>query len=180
MGGSIVYTRIRLLLLISFFISSFFFLSNFQTLEFLSHFSQELWILESGNLVHTWASSRENVSSNIFDQVWLKPACPATEASYNLETLDIASIHIILSKQRTTKVLIRLRGCAGWSAPLLFVYGIRHIFAWPGPHEQRIDVSWIPPSSCCCCLFIHFLIFFSLQFSKIKNFLQTFLRNCEA
>ena len=28
----------------------------------------------------------------------------------NLETLDIASIHIILSKQRTTKKLIRLRG----------------------------------------------------------------------
>ena len=31
----------------------------------------------------------------------------------NFETLDIASIHVILSKQRTTKVLIRLRGCAG-------------------------------------------------------------------
>ena len=30
----------------------------------------------------------------------------------------------ILSKQRTTKALIRLRGCAGWSAPLLFAYDI--------------------------------------------------------
>ena len=30
-------------------------------------------------------------------------------------------------------MLIRLRGCAGGSAPLLFTYGIRHIFAWPGP-----------------------------------------------
>ena len=30
-----------------------------------------------------------------------------------LETLDRASIHIILSKQRTIKMLIRLRGCAG-------------------------------------------------------------------
>ena len=28
-------------------------------------------------------------------------------------------------------MLIRLRGCAGWSAPLLFAFGIRHIFAWP-------------------------------------------------
>ena len=81
----------------------------------------------------SWATSRENVSLGIFDQVTFKPACSATEASYNLETLDIASIHIILSKQWTTKVLIRLRGCAGWSAPLLFAYGIRHIFAWPGP-----------------------------------------------
>ena len=31
-------------------------------------------------------------------------------------------------------MLIRLRGCAGWSAPLLFAYAIRHIFAWPGPY----------------------------------------------
>ena len=29
-----------------------------------------------------------------------------------VEILDLASIGIILSKQRTTKVLIRLRGCA--------------------------------------------------------------------
>ena len=42
---------------------------------------------------------------------------------------------IILSKQRTTKALIRLRGCAGWSAPLLFAYDIRHVFsAWPGSY----------------------------------------------
>ena len=39
---------------------------------------------------------------------------------------------IIWSWQWTTKVLIRLRECAGWSVPLLFTYGIRHIFSWPG------------------------------------------------
>ena len=33
-------------------------------------------------------------------------------------------------------MLIRLRGCAGWSALLLFAYGIRHIFAWPGPSNK--------------------------------------------
>ena len=54
MGGCIVYNKIKLLLLICFFISSFFFLSNFQTLKKLSHLSQELWVLESWNLVHTW------------------------------------------------------------------------------------------------------------------------------
>ena len=68
----------------------------------------------------------------IFDQVRFKPACSATEASQNLETLDKASIHFIVSKQRTIKVLIRLRQCTGWSAPLLFAYGTRHEFAWPG------------------------------------------------
>ena len=81
-----------------------------------------------------WATSRENVSSKIFDQVRFKPAWSATEPGQNLESLDIASVYIILSNQRTTKVLIRLCGCAGWSAPLLFAYGIRHVFAWPGPN----------------------------------------------
>ena len=81
-----------------------------------------------------WATSPENVFSGIFDQVRFKPACSTTEASQNLETLDVASIHIILSKQWTIKVLIRLRGRAGWFVPLFFAYGIRHVFAWPGPY----------------------------------------------
>ena len=51
LGGCMVYTRIRLLLLIRSFIFSF---SNIQILKFSSHFSQELWGLESWNLVHTW------------------------------------------------------------------------------------------------------------------------------
>ena len=50
-GGCMVYTRIRPLLLIRSFIFSF---SNIQILKFWSHFSQELWGLESWNLVHTW------------------------------------------------------------------------------------------------------------------------------
>ena len=92
------------------------------------------WFFSVFNQTNNWATSHENVSSEIFDQVRFKPACSATKASLNLETLDIASIHsITLSKQQTTKVLIRLRGCAGWSAPLLFAYAIRHIFVWPGP-----------------------------------------------
>ena len=51
-------TGIRLLLLICCFISSFFSLSNFQTLKFLSHFSPELWGLEGWNLVHMWTVGR--------------------------------------------------------------------------------------------------------------------------
>ena len=60
----------------------------------------------------------------VSDQVRLKLACSATETSYRLEILDIETRDIILSRQRTTKVLIRLLGCTGWSASLLFVYGI--------------------------------------------------------
>ena len=36
------------------------------------------------------------------------------------EILSVASLSIILSRGRTTKALIRLRGCVGWSAPLIF------------------------------------------------------------
>ena len=41
-------------------------------------------------------------------------------------------------------VLIRLRGCAGWSGSLLFACGIRHVFAWPGPYDvtKALDRQW--------------------------------------
>ena len=61
--------------------------------------------------------------SGISDQVRLKPACSAKKASYSLEIVHVASIGIILSRQQTTKALIRLRCCADWSAPLLFAFG---------------------------------------------------------
>ena len=59
----------------------------------------------------------------VSDQIRHKPACAATEASYSLEISDIETRDDILSGQRKLKVLIRLRGCADWSAPLLFAYG---------------------------------------------------------
>ena len=79
-----------------------------------------------------WASTRQNVSSGVSDQARHKPACTATEASKGLEISAIESRDIIQSKKRTTKALIRLRGCAGWYAPLLFAYDIRHVYSWPG------------------------------------------------
>ena len=88
-----------------------------------------------------WAISHENMSSGIFDQVRFKPACSATETSKNLECWDKAGIHIILSKQRRTKVLIRLRGCAGWSAPLLFAYGIKQ-FSHDLAHLMDESYTW--------------------------------------
>ena len=86
-------------------------------------------IRKTGN--RTTASSWENVSSGVSDQARHKPACAATETSWSLEISAIESRDIILSKQRITKALIRLRECAGWSAPLLFAYDIRHISHGP-------------------------------------------------
>ena len=55
----------------------------------------------------------------VCDIVKLKPDCLASETSRNIEILRIASGIIKLSRKRTTKALLSLRGCAGWSAPLL-------------------------------------------------------------
>ena len=49
----------------------------------------------------------------VCDQVRHKLACTVTEARQRLEISDIESRGITLSRQRATKVLIRLRGCAG-------------------------------------------------------------------
>ena len=57
-------------------------------------------------------------------QVRHKPVCTATEARQRFEILDTETRGII-SRQRTTKALIRLHGCAGWSAPPLFAYSIK-------------------------------------------------------
>ena len=82
----------------------------------------------------TWATSWENVSSGVSNQVRLKLSCSAAEASNRLEILVTETRDITLSRHRTTKMLVRLRGCAGWSAPFLFAYDIRHLFSWPGSH----------------------------------------------
>ena len=37
-----------------------------------------------------------------------------------MEISPVASLHMIPSKKRITKALIRLSGSAGWSAPMLF------------------------------------------------------------
>ena len=122
-------------------------------------------MIGADKIIDTWATSRENVSSGIFDQVTFKPACSATEARENLETLDIASIHIILSKQRTTKVLIRLRGCTGWYAPLLFAwyYAIRHIFTWRGPHVHVSLTTRI------CARTVHFQLLALMLGVKLRD-----------
>ena len=90
------------------------------------------WGCSYNQFYYNWATTRQNMSSGVSDQARHKPACAATEAIWSLEISAIESRAIILSKQRTTKAMIRLRGCAGWSAPLLFAYDIRHIFSWSG------------------------------------------------
>ena len=41
----------------------------------------------------------------------------STDTSYKIEISPVACLHMVLSKKRITKALIRLRGCTGLSAP---------------------------------------------------------------
>ena len=86
-----------------------------------------------------------------FRQVRLKLACSATEARLRLEILVTHTRDNTLSRQRTTKALIRLRGCAGLSAPLMFAYDIRHVFSWP---SSFLFEDWIH-----CIINMHLEVF---------------------
>ena len=56
----------------------------------------------------------------VSEKARLKPVSSATETRKKIEISLVASLDIVLYKTRITKALIRLRGCAGWSAPVLF------------------------------------------------------------
>ena len=79
-------------------------------------------------LVHIGHIMRKPVFG-VSDQVILKPACSATENSKTFEMLCVASLDMIVSIELITKALIRLHGCAGWSAPLLFTHPIDSFFS---------------------------------------------------
>ena len=85
----------------------------------------EYFHIFTGNTVlNNWASSWVNVSSGVTDQAGLQLACSATEASMRLEILVTETRHITLSRQRTPKALIRLRGMRRLIG--VFVVCIRH------------------------------------------------------
>ena len=80
----------------------------------------------------------------ISDKVRFKPACLATKTSKTTENELVASLAMILSDKQITKALIRLRGCAGFSAPLLFA-NPRRQFSRAEAHISS-DFSCISPS----------------------------------
>ena len=55
-----------------------------------------------------------------------------------IEISLVASLDMILSNKQITKALIRLCGCAGWSAPLLFANSQIQVFSRRGPYDDEI------------------------------------------
>ena len=73
----------------------------------------------------------------VSDKARLKPISSATETSLKIKFSLVACLDVILSKMGITKALISLRGCAGWSVPLLFPNHRRQFFLRRGP--QRLN-----------------------------------------
>ena len=75
---------------------------------------------------------------------------------------------IVLSKQLTTKTLIRFRGSAGWSASLLFAYGIRQFLSWRGSDVYMSEVinSWSMYSVSNDCPVFFWILWTELQWIK--------------
>ena len=69
---------------------------------------------------------REKTCLGVSDKASFKPVSSATETSWKIE---VGSLPTVLSKKRITKALIRLRGCAGWSGPVLFAFLRRQVFS---------------------------------------------------
>ena len=147
-----VYTGIRLLLLICPFISSFFFLSNFQTLKFVV-------TLFSGSVRPTRLKLGTNMDSGQMYRVYRNQAAAPYSSFF---------LFFFLSNFQRLKFFFTL--FSGTVRPRRLKLGT-HMDS-----GQMYPVYQNPAADAYSTLY--FFIF--LQFSNIKIFRHTFLRNCEA
>ena len=149
-----MYTGIRLLLLIRPFISSFFFLSNFQALKFFV-------TLCSGTLRPTRLKRGTYVDSGQMYCVYRNQAAPAFSSLY---------FFIFLSLQFSNIEIFR-HTFSGTVKPRRLKFGT---------HVDSGQMYRVYRNQAAAAYLSLFYFFLSLQFSNIKIFLHTFLRNSEA
>ena len=153
-GRCIVYTRIRLLLLICPFISSFFFLSSFQTFKFFV-------TLFSGTMRPRRLKLGTIMDSGQMYRVYQNQAAAAYLSLYSV---------FFLANFQTLKIFITL--FSGTVRPRKLKLG------------APVDNGWMyrvyRNQAAAAYLSLYFFLFLSLQFSNIKIFRHTFLRNHEA
>ena len=152
MGGCIVYTRIRLLPLICPFISSFFFLSNYQTVTIFV-------TLFSGTVRPRKLKLGTHVDNQCMYSVYRNKA---TYLSLYFGFFIFLSLHF-----QTVTIFVTL--FSGTVRPRRLKLGTR-MDSGQMYREYRSQAA---------ALICHF-IFLSHQFSNLNMFYHIFLRNCEA
>ena len=156
MGRCIMFTGMRLLLLICPFISLYFFLSNFQTLKiFVTLFSGTVRLrrLEHGTHMD---------SGQMYCVYWNQAAAMYSSLYVSIFFFSPIFWHWNFSSHFSHE----LWGLEGWNLVHMWIVGRCIVYT-------RIRLLLV------ICPF-YFFIFLSLQFSNMKNFHHIFLRNCEA
>ena len=77
-------------------------------------------------------------------------------------------VHMITSTKRITKALIRLCGCAGWSAPVLFANPGRQVFSRRGPIKSPATIRQ-PASRLLLVTIYNFVVKFMYTFIVTVN-----------
>ena len=179
------------------FISSFFFLSNYQPLKIFVTFFSELWGLEEWNLVHTWIVGRCIVYTGIRLLLLICPFIFSFSFLSNFQTLKFfITLFSWTVRPRRLKIgthvdsgqmyrVYRNQAAAAYSSfisSFSFQFSnikifLSHLYqelwgieGWNLVHMWTVGV-WCIPESGCCSLFL-LLFFLSLQFSNIKIFLS--------
>ena len=170
MGRCILYTGIRLLLLVHPFISSLFFLSNFQTLKYFVTLFQELRGLEDRNLVHMWIVARCIVYTRISLLLLIRPFISSFFFLSNYQTLKVF-VTFFSGTVRPRRLKL---GTHVDSGQMYRVYRNQAAAAYLSlyffiiPRFEKVGAIFVP-------LFLHF----SFSPIIIKIFRHIFLRNCE-
>ena len=191
MGRCIVYTGIRLLLLIRSFISSFFFLSNFQILKFfVTLFSETVrprrlklaTHVDSGQMYRVYRNQAAAAYLFLYF-IFLPSSLQLLKIFVTFFSGTVRPGRLILGTHMDSGQLYsvyRNQAAAAYSSLYFFIFLslqfsniniFRHTFlrnceAWKVDtwytHGQWADVSCIPESGC-CCLFIHLFLHFSFS-----------------
>ena len=148
-----MFTRIRLLLLIHPFVSSFLFLSNFQHWHFSSFFLGTMrpgrlkigTLMDSGQMYHVYQIQAAASYSSLYFFIFL--------------SLQFSNIKIFVTLFSGTVRPRRLKLGTNVDSGLMYCLYRNQASAAYSSH--------------------YFIIFLSLQLSNIKNFRHIFLRNCE-
>ena len=125
---------------------------------------------------------RDKTCYGVSDKARLRPISSTTETSEKIEISPVASLHMVLSEKRITKALIRLRGCAGCSAPVLFTNTRRQVLLRQGPYykagppppstHDRLKLKKKQFLQCLHCLVLYPITNYqSLTFKQTINYL---------
>ena len=89
----------------------------------------------------THYATRKSISIDC-DQDGRKPACSATETEKNLENVEVTSKVVILFRQRTTMIRIRLCGSGGGGGGTLIFSYIRRLGSFLGVQHLKFQYFW--------------------------------------